>query len=677
MRRPFPILCLCVAVLLATQTAQARSARARIAKITTPVATLQQVRLQLDWADGAPGGRLEIRAGRVDAPALGYHFRDLRWSCPLQRAANDGWQCAGELRAGNAAPWLLALQLDPAITRATLGRGQSRLALVRSAATPDLTTLDLAAVPLQWAQALLAQAWSDARLKSGTLDGRLAITAPARAPLRIDGQLQATGVGLENADSSIVGEGLGGRFDLHYLAATTARVNISGSLRKGELLVGSTYVALPDSPVQLTIDAEDHGAAGWTLPRIAWTDGKVLTGGGSARLAPDGSLQDLEVQAHSDDIGPLRPRYLSGWLALFGLGEVELQGGLDLRTRMRNGQLAEVDAELRDVRVHDPAGRFGFDGLRGTLRYSDAARVDSALQWDGGDLYGLQFGPAQLPFTSAGGVLRGREDWVVPMFGGTLRLQQVAIRPPQGASGTDIRFGLQLAGIDFGKVSQALGLPAFKGVLGGEIPLAHYANDRIDFDGGLALHLFEGRVKFTSLALERPFGTAPSLTADISLDDLDLERLTEVLGFGSITGRLDGTISAVRLVDWTPAAFDARFITDPRPGVPQRISQRAVQDISSVGDSSFMASLQGRLIAIFSDFGYRRIGIGCRLENQICTMSGLPRSGSAQGGNAFTIVEGGGMPRLDVIGFNRAVDWPTLVERLVAAGKGEVAPVIE
>ena len=31
----------------------------------------------------------------------------------------------------------------------------------------------------------------------------------------------------------------------------------------------------------------------------------------------------------------------------------------------------------------------------------------------------------------------------------------------------------------------------------------------------------------------------------------------------------------------------------------------------------------------------------------------------------------------DVVGFNRNVDWPTLVERLVAVGKGEVAPVIE
>ena len=71
------------------------------------------------------------------------------------------------------------------------------------------------------------------------------------------------------------------------------------------------------------------------------------------------------------------------------------------------------------------------------------------------------------------------------------------------------------------------------------------------------------------------------------------------------------------------------------------------------------------------------IGIGCRLANEVCAMSGLSHSDGSQANNAFTIVQGAGLPRLDVVGFNRNVDWPTLVERLVAVGKGEVAPVIE
>lgn len=673
MSRPMLTLCLCLLAVLAAPAASARVAQARVAKITTAVATLEQVRLRLDWPDGAAAGELQLWAGRVDAPDLGYRFRDLHWRCPLQRTARGGWQCEGELREGRAAPLRLALAFDAATTHASLARGDARLALDHTAAAPDLARFDLRAVPLAWAQALLAQAWPQGRLKAGTLDGQLRLATPARAPLQVGGALRLRGAGFENADSSIVGEGLGGELRLDYRSGTgLAQAAIAGDLRGGEFLAGNTYVALPATPVGLRVDAVQRGDAGWRLPRIEWRDGDTLAADASAALTPDGGLDTLDVRVRSADMVPLRPRYLSGWMGLVGLGGVDLHGAVDVDASVRAGQLAGVAAVLHGVDLRDPAGRFVFDGLRGDLRYSAGDPVASVLQWNGGQLYGLAFGAARLPFDSAEGVLRVRDAVQVPLMGGALGLRDVVIRPPQAETGADIRFGMRLDDIDFGRVSLALGLPAFQGRLSGDIPRAHYANDRIDFDGGLSLGIFDGRVAFSSLALERPFGSAPSLGADIAMDDLDLLRLTEVLGLGSITGRLDGRVEGLRLVDWTPVAFDARFITDGKRGVRQRISQRAVQNISSVGDASFITSLQGQLIGIFSDFGYRRIGIGCRLENQICAMSGLRSAG-----NAFTIVEGKGVPRLDVVGYNRAVDWPTLVERLVAASKGDVAPVVD
>jgi hypothetical protein len=424
--------------------------------------------------------------------------------------------------------------------------------------------------------------------------------------------------------------------------------------------------------VGLRIEALQRAGAGWELPRIEWRDGDALAAEGSARFGTDASLQALDIDVHSGDMSPLRQRYLSGWLGLFGLGDVDLHGAMDLRVQVRDGLLQLADASLHGVDLRDPNERFVFDGLQGDVRYSAGAPVQSELRWQGGKLYGLDFDAARLPFASADGLLRFREDAVVPLLGGRMTFRDLTIRPPQGEAGADIRFALVLDDIDFGRVSEALGLPAFQGRLSGTIPNARYANERIDFDGGLSMQLFDGQVAFSSLALERPFGSAPSLSADIALDDLDLLPLTEVLGFGSITGRIDGRITGLRLVDWTPVAFDARFITDARPGVKQRISQRAVQNISSVGDASFVTSLQGQLIGLFDDFGYRRIGIGCRLANEVCSMSGLHSAN-----NAFTIVEGAGLPRLSVVGFNRQVDWPTLVERLTAVGSGEVKPVFE
>ena len=51
-------------------------------------------------------------------------------------------------------------------------------------------------------------------------------------------------------------------------------------------------------------------------------------------------------------------------------------------------------------------------------------------------------------------------------------------------------------------------------------------------------------------------------------------------------------------------------------------------------------------------------------------------SGVDSAGDGYTIVQGAGLPRIQVVGFRRRVDWPTLVARLKAATEGQT-PVIQ
>ncbi len=696
-RRIIPLLpclaCLLLALPAVASTTQPRSAHARIERITTGVATLDDVRVQLDWPAGASQGRLTVSAGTVVAPDLGYRFGDLHWQCPLRRDGKQGWRCDGLLRSGRGAPLRLTVDLGAASTDAALTSGVSKLALHRSAATPDDTGLDLVKVPLVWAQALLSQAWPDGKLKTGTLDGHLRVHVPEASPLQVIGTLSTAGAGLDTSDATIAGEGLAGRFDIDYRkwpGRTT--VTVDGNLQGGEFLAGNAYLALPDKPIAVHVDARRTGEGGWQLPRLDWNDGNALMAQGSAAFDKDANLQALDMQAHSRDLAQLRPRYLSGWLGLFDLGELDMHGALDAQLHMANGQLQAARATLHDIDLVDAKGRFRFDGLSGTPRFSATTPVSGDLQWRSGQLYGLDFSAATLPLNSRDGVIGLRKTVTVPAFGGSLRFDDLMLRPPRRGDGLRMRFGLTVDKLDIGKIAKALGWPAFKGELSGSIPTARYADERMDFDGGLTMQLFDGQVHVSSLSMERPFGVAPSLSADLALDDLDLAALTGVFDFGTITGRLDGHVSDLRLVDWTATAFDAELHTDAdqarRRGVKQRISQRAVQNISSVGDSSFVNSLQGKLIGFFDDFGYSRIGVSCRLTNEVCQMGGLHpatktrslslgtlvQPGSRTG---FTIVEGAGIPRLRVVGFNRRVDWPTLLERLAAVGKGEVTPVVQ
>ena len=677
MSRPMVTLLLLIAWAV-SHAAQARTLQARIERVSTAVATLDQVQVRLDWPADATQGRLTLTAARVDAPDLGYHYRDLAWQCPLRREAGH-WRCDGAVRSSAGGPLRLAIDLDDATTHATLQHGGATLALDRRAKDPDDTRIDLTHVPLAWAQALLSRAWEIGRIKSGTLDGTLLVRAPASRPLSVTGALAVANAAFETPDATIAGESLDGRFAIDYRKAPgRTTVVVDGPLSGGEFLAGNAYVALPSTAVALHVEASQDDGAGWRLPLFTWRDGNILVAQGSAAFDSGSALQSLDVRAHSVDIAPLGARYLSGWLAIAGLADLNLSGAADATARIENGQLRSADVSLHGVDMSDGKGRFRFDRLDGSAAFSATTPVASALRWNGGQLYDLDFGPAMLPIASSQGELRLAAPVTVPALGGSLRFDGMTLRPPAGDTGADIRFGLTLDRLDIGRLAKTFGWPAFQGQLSGHIPNARYSDERLQFDGGLTMQLFGGTVQASSLAMERPFGVAPSLSADLALDNIDLQSLTGVFDFGSITGRLSGRIDALRLVDWTATAFDAELHTVRTRRVKQRISQRAVQNISSVGDASFATTLQSQLIGLFDDFGYSRIGISCRLANEVCAMGGLEggdTSGSEAGG--FTIVEGAGIPRLTVVGFHRLVDWPTLVERLAAASKGDVKPVVE
>ncbi len=169
------------------------------------------------------------------------------------------------------------------------------------------------------------------------------------------------------------------------------------------------------------------------------------------------------------------------------------------------------------------------------------------------------------------------------------------------------------------------------------------------------------------MSLQRPFGDTPAFVGDVTLDRLDLGTLTGVFDFGNITGRMNGRIDDLRLVNWNPVAFKASLLADGGG----RISQQAVNNLTAVGGGGVAAGLQGAVLKLFKTFGYKRIGLTCTLAGERCSMGGLN-----DGKDSYTIVEGSGLPRLTVVGHQRDVDWPTLVRRLKSATEGN-APLIQ
>ena len=659
--------------LLATLPAQARTLRAQVDAVRTGVGSLQGVEVVLAWPEGAARGELQLRVAQLDMPLLSHRSRNLDWRCPLERTADGGWTCSGALKATGAAPGRLALAILPTSTRAEWRTGDQRVSYESTAASPDLSRIRLEAIPVAWLKAYLASLWEEGQWTQGRVGGQIDVMAPASGPFEVLAKLRLEQVGLETPDGWLAAAGLDAALDVDYReTGPDSRVQATLTTRGGEFLAEGLYAQLPATPVEVRVTAEQRGTQPWRLPAFSWRDGAVLQAEGSAVLDAASELQSLALDLTLGDLAVARDRYLSGFLAPAGFADLVLSGKASAQLALTEGDLRAMTLDLDQVTAVDPRQRFILAGLEGGLRWTAGAQtVTSGLSWESGALYGIGLGAARFDFSSAGGELRLVTPTRIAALEGSLGLDDLRWQPPLGELGTRFQLGLTIDALDLGSLSQRLGWPPFTGSIAGRIPAARYEGGVLTLDGGLAMQVFGGSVSLSDLVMERPFGVAPTLSADITIEDIDMAPMTAAFGFGTLTGRMDGRIAKLRMVDWSPVALDARLQSDPAWKGRQRISQRAVEDISKVGGAGLVAGLQTQVLKLFDDFGYARIGLACRLRDNVCEMDGV-----SSAGDGYTIVEGSGLPRIQVVGFRRRVDWPTLVARLVAATEGQ-APVIQ
>jgi hypothetical protein len=151
---------------------------------------------------------------------------------------------------------------------------------------------------------------------------------------------------------------------------------------------------------------------------------------------------------------------------------------------------------------------------------------------------------------------------------------------------------------------------------------------------------------------------------------LDLAQLTGAFSFGRIEGRLDDDVDGLRLVNWQPVAFDAWLGTPAGDRSRKRISQRAIDNISSIGGGPTGVLSRG-VMRFFEDFAYARIGWRCVLRDGVCHMDGL--APAKDGG--YVLVQGRLLPRIDVVGFQREVDWNTFLSQLKSASAAQAVEV--
>jgi hypothetical protein len=254
----------------------------------------------------------------------------------------------------------------------------------------------------------------------------------------------------------------------------------------------------------------------------------------------------------------------------------------------------------------------------------------------------------------------------IPLLDGALALDSLRVRNA-GLPSVAFMVDATLEPIDVKQLCRTFGWPEFGGRVGGTISKLRMREGVVTLGTTLSAQVFDGSVTFSDLLLQQPFGKWPRFSANVAFENLDLELMTGAFSFGRITGLLSGRVDGLRLFNWAPVAFDARLYTPPGDRSRHRISQRAVENIGSIGGggAGVTAALSSGFLRFFEDFNYERLGLSCRLETNVCAMDGV--APAPNGG--YYLVKGKGLPRIDVIGSSRRVDWPRLVQQLIAATK--------
>lgn len=456
--------------------------------------------------------------------------------------------------------------------------------------------------------------------------------------------------------------------------------------RSGQAYAEPVFLDLGVHPLQL--QSQGTIAAGRQIVAQSFSieHTEVLQATGSARidLANTQPLRDLHVSVQSLQFPGAYASYLQPFLIDTDFKSLKTSGRLEGVVHIVEGQPKRMALLLSNLDVDDGTRTFVMHGLSGQVSWRDGEDEDedavlragaerSSLRWQGGSLLNLAFGRSVLHFTTIGRNFRLIEPASVPLLDGAVDFESLRIRNI-GLPTVAFMVDANVRPISVAEVCRAFDWPEFGGSIGGAISKLRLRDGVLTLGTTLQASVFDGQVAIRDLRLEDALGKWPRFYSSIQLENLDLELVTRAFSFGRITGRLSGAIDGLQLFNWQAIAFDARLYTPPNDRSRHRISQRAVENIGSIGGggAGITQALSSGFLRFFEEFRYDRLGLSCRLENEVCHMNGVEPA--PNGG--YYLVKGSGLPRIDVIGNSRRVDWPRLVQQLIAVTESE-GPVVE
>lgn len=513
----------------------------------------------------------------------------------------------------------------------------------------------------------------------GSLDASLQLAGrtDARLPTVATLGFRGKNLAFSNAEGSIAAENvdLDGEFELQATAG--GGFGFTGRLAstRGEALFDNFYLKLASYPTRIDFAGFVEGKR-LEISSLDLQQQGLLQASASAQVSQPKNFLDAPVDLDGLKIDSAKlvlqelrfPAFYASYLqtALAGgaLDSLESSGRIAGTLEIRDNRPISGNLQLDDLYLRDTKGLFFIEDLRGRVSWvpdDEEPLEPSVISWDSAGTYDVRGASSSMRL-----VLRGRsgsllEPVRLPVFDGAINVQELRIRDA-GLPSMQVQFTGEIEPISLTEISKAFGWPALGGFVTGRIPAVEYKDDTLRFGGDLEAEIFDGIVRGSNIKLSDPLGRWPRLTADLALENLDLETITSTLEFGAITGRIEGRLDRLELFAWAPVAFDAWLRTPATDRSRKLISVDAINNIANVGGTAgtgVAAAMQGGLLRFFSRYRYKRLAIRCVLEDDVCQLSGSPIAG-----NRYYLLEGAGLPRVDIIGNSGRIQWSELVDQI-------------
>lgn len=437
--------------------------------------------------------------------------------------------------------------------------------------------------------------------------------------------------------------------------------NIS-HVKNGEIYVDPVYLEAKDKGINIISKGHWNEANDLTIHQLNYSHSKAinLIANGLLKVSPKLFIDKALIKLDITDLGYFSKHYISPFIEQTPVENIKLKGLFESNVSLKNNEITLITSHFKNLTAIEDNKRFMLLNAQGEIHWSPSEnfKTPSFIYWEELKIRAIPIDSGKLQFLLANKNIRLLQQTSLSLLDGELHIKNFNIQNQTGDD-PNVFFEGGIEHISLEKLTQAFDWIPLSGNITGYIPGVNYENKKLTIDGELLVNVFDGTISINQLSSSGIFTEFSRFHLNLEFENLDLQALTQKFQIGAIEGRLSGYIHDLYLENWDPVSFHAWLGTPEDDDSTHRISQKAVENIASIGGGGVADIFSKGFLRFFDTFGYDRLGFGCFLKDGVCQLMGVE---AAEHG--YYIIKGGGLPRIDVTGYNTRLDWKILVESL-------------